>query len=151
MNNLIAAIDPGKTGAIALLYSDLSLYIEDMPIFGKEVSGTGLAATFKEFTPTHIYIESVNSFGMGRQSAFNFGQGLGVIKGVIGTLQIPYSLVTPSKWKQHFNLSRDKDASRAAATRLFPNNAEQFAKKKDDGRAEAALLALWAHEKGKKR
>ena len=79
MNNLIAAIDPGKTGAIALLYSDLSLYIEDMPIFGKEVSGTGLAATFKEFTPTHIYIESVNRFGMGRQSAFTFGQGLGVI------------------------------------------------------------------------
>tara|TARA_R100000664_G_scaffold29927_1_gene42124 strand:- start:1303 stop:1758 length:456 start_codon:yes stop_codon:yes gene_type:complete len=151
MNNLIAAIDPGKTGAIALLYSDLSLYIEDMPVFGKEVSGTGLASTFKEFTPTHVYIESVNSFGMGRQSAFNFGQGLGVIKGVLGTLQIPYSLVTPSKWKSHFNLGRDKDAARAAATRLFPNNANQFEKKKDDGRAEAALLALWAYEKGEKR
>ena len=148
---MLAGIDPGKSGAIALLYQDFTLYIEDMPIFGKEVSATGLSATFKEFTPTHIYIESVNSFGMGRQSAFNFGKGLGVIKGVLGTLQIPYSLVTPSKWKSHFNLGRDKDAARAAATRLFPSNAEQFAKKKDDGRAEAALLALWAYEKGEKR
>ena len=141
---MICGIDPGKTGAIALLYCDLSLYLEDMPIFGKEVSGTGLAATFGEFTPKHIYIENVNSFGMGRQSAFNFGQGLGVIKGVLCTLQIPYSLVTPGKWKRHFNLSRDKDAARAAATRLFPKNANQFARNKEDGRAESALIALFA-------
>jgi len=148
MNKLIAAVDPGKTGAIALLYSDLSLYIEDIPVFGKEVSAAGIAAIFKEFPPTHVYIESVNSFGMGRQSAFNFGQGLGVIKGVLGALTTPYSSVTPSKWKSHYNLGRDKDAARAAATRLFPQNANQFTRKKDDGRAEAALLALWAHENG---
>ena len=148
---MLAGIDPGKTGAIALLYPDLTLYVEDMPIFGKEVSATGLAATFKEFTPAHIYIESVNSFGMGRQSAFNFGQGVGVIKGVVGTLQIPYSLVSPSKWKSYFNLGRNKDAARAAATRLFPNNAKAFVKKKHDGRAEAALLALWAKETGERR
>ena len=67
---LIAAIDPGKTGAIALLYPDMSLYIYDMPIFGKEVAGNALASIFKEFPPSHTYIESVNSFGMGRQSAF---------------------------------------------------------------------------------
>ena len=32
---MIAAVDPGKTGAIALLYTDGTLYIEDIPIFGK--------------------------------------------------------------------------------------------------------------------
>ena len=148
MNSIIAAIDPGKTGAIALLYPDMSLYIYDMPIFGKEVAGNGLASIFKEFPPTHTYIESVNSFGMGRQSAFNFGQGMGVVKGVLSTLEIPYTLVTPAKWKQHFNLGRDKDASRAAATRLFPQMSDKFERKKDDGRAEATLIALWAKQLG---
>lgn len=141
---MICAIDPGKTGAVALLYPDGTLYVQDMPTLDKEVNGAALAEVFKEFPPTHVYIESVNAWGMGRSSAFNFGQGVGVIKGVLATLQIPYTPVTPGKWKKHFNLKRDKDASRATATRLFPANVNDFKRKKDDGRAEAALIALYA-------
>jgi crossover junction endodeoxyribonuclease RuvC len=149
MNNpLILGIDPGKTGALAFLYSNRALFIEDMPAIGKEVNGALTADMLREFTPTHAYIEAVNSFGMGRQSAFNFGQGVGVIKGVLGALAIPYSNVTPTKWKKEFSLNRDKNASRLAAIRLFPDNAGQFARKKDDGRAEAALIALWGRRHG---
>jgi crossover junction endodeoxyribonuclease RuvC len=146
---VIAAIDPGKTGAIAMLYPvDGRLFIEDMPVFDKDLNGAAIAAIFKEFTPDHVYLESVNSHLMGRQSAFNFGQGFGVIKGVLATLAIPFTLVTPSKWKGHYSLGRDKNAAREAATRLFPANAELFQRKKDDGRAEAALIALWGKEQG---
>ena len=150
---MIAAIDPGKTGAIAMLYPvdypvDGRLFIEDMPVFDKELNGAAIAAIFTEFTPDHIYLESVNSHLMGRQSAFNFGQGFGVIKGVLATLAIPFTLVTPAKWKGHYNLGRDKNAAREAATRLFPHNADQFERKKDDGRAEAALIALWGKSQG---
>jgi len=145
---MIAAIDPGMKGAIALLYDDNTLYIEDMPTLDKEVNAAAVSGIFVEFPPDHVYLEFVNGWNMGASSAFNFGQGMGVLKGVIATLEIPYTMVPPAQWKKHYHLSRDKDASRAAATRLFPKNAELFKRKKDDGRAEAALLALYAREKG---
>ena len=140
---MIAGIDPGIKGAVGLLYPDGTAYVYDMPVFSKEVNAAALASIFREFPPDHVYIEAVNSFGMGRQSAFNFGQGCGVIKGVLATLRIPFTQVSPSKWKKHFNLGRDKDESRAAATRLFPALASEFVRKKDDGRAESILIAKW--------
>ena len=140
---MIAGIDVGLKGAIGLLHGDGATYVYDMPVFSKEVNAAALADIFREFTPDHVFIEAVNSFGMGRQSAFNFGQGVGAIKGVLATLEIPFTPVSPSKWKKHFNLGKDKNESRAAATRLFPTLAFEFARKRDDGRAEAILIATW--------
>jgi hypothetical protein len=40
-------------------------------------------------------------------------------------------------------VSRDKGAHRAAAQNLFPQQASAFARVKDDGRADAALLVAW--------
>tara|TARA_R110000751_G_scaffold264535_1_gene363599 strand:+ start:541 stop:993 length:453 start_codon:yes stop_codon:yes gene_type:complete len=144
---MIAAIDPGKTGAIALLYQDGSLYVEDMPIFTKEINGYAIAQIFREFPPRHVYTESINSFGMGRQSSFNFGQGYGVLIGVMSAMKIPYTKVSPAKWKRDLGLSKDKNEARAMATRLYPKRAEKFKRKKDDGRAEAVLIAHWAKQR----
>jgi hypothetical protein len=36
-----------------------------------------------------------------------------------------------------------KDASRMRAMELFPSKAELFKRAKDDGRADAALIAYW--------
>jgi len=140
---MICGIDVGLKGAVAMLYPEGTLYVEDMPTLGKEVNGAALANIFKEFPPSHVFIESVNSHLMGRQSAFNFGQGVGVIKGVLGALTIPYTLVTPAKWKSDLKLVKSKDAARALATNQFPLNADNFKRKKDDGRAESALIAVW--------
>jgi hypothetical protein len=41
------------------------------------------------------------------------------------------------------NLSKDKELSRAMAIKTWPSMAEFFKLKKHDGRAEAALMALW--------
>ena len=140
---MICGIDPGMTGAIALLYQNGFSEIHDMPVIGKGVDGREVAAILTEFRPDHIYIERVNAFGMGRTSAFNFGHGHGVLIGVMQTLDIPHTLVMPQAWKKHFGLSRNKDESRALATRLFPAIADQFKRKKDDGRAEAILIAKY--------
>jgi crossover junction endodeoxyribonuclease RuvC len=145
---MIAAIDPGKTGAIALLYPCGFLDIHDMPVIDKEINARAIADLFGEFTPEHIYIESVNSHKMGRQSAFNFGQGVGVLKGVMAAMEIPWTPVAPSRWKKHFSLGRDKGVSRSTATRLFPKFGHYFKRVKDDGRAEAALIALWGEKNG---
>ena len=144
---MIAGIDVGLKGAIGLLYENGTAYVYDMPVFSKEVNAAALATMFREFPPDHVYMEAVNSFGMGRQSAFNFGQGCGAIRGVLATLEIPFTPVSPSKWKKSFNLGKDKDESRAVATRLFPSLASQFVRKKDDGRAEAILIAKWGEKK----
>jgi Holliday junction resolvasome RuvABC endonuclease subunit len=148
---MIAGIDPGKNGAIALLYADGTVYVEDTPSLNKEINGAAIASLLNEFTPEIAVIESVNSFGMGRQSAFNFGQGVGVFKGVLAALEIPYVEVTPAKWKRFYNLSSDKDDARAAAIRLFPSKADLFKRKMDADRAEAALIALWYQQAGIKR
>ena len=39
--------------------------------------------------------------------------------------------------------SAGKDASRMRAMELFPSKAELFKRAKDDGRADAALIAYW--------
>jgi crossover junction endodeoxyribonuclease RuvC len=140
---MICGIDVGLRGAIALLYPTGPSFVYDMPALQKEINGAVLSGMLTEFRPDHIYLETVNSFGMGRQSAFNFGQGCGVIKGVIAALQIPFTPVSSTVWKKHFKLGRDKDQSRAVATRLFPELSSEFARKKDDGRAEAILIAKW--------
>jgi crossover junction endodeoxyribonuclease RuvC len=74
---------------------------------------------------------------------FTMGRGLGTWEGVLAGLGIPYELVTPQRWKKALmdGMGKDKDASRLQAIRLFPAIAGQLARKKDDGRADALLIA----------
>lgn len=143
---MICGIDPGAKGAISLLYNDGTAFVYDMPMLGKEVNASEVASILREFKPEHVWLEQVNSFGMGRTSAYNFGQGVGILKGVMATLEIPYTLVTPQKWKKHFGLSKEKDHSRLLATRMYPSMADKFIRKKDDGRAEAILISRYGSE-----
>ena len=55
---------------------------------------------------------------------------------------IPTIHVSPGKWKKHFGLTSDKEKSRALAIATWPQS-DHFRRKKDDGRAEAALTALY--------
>lgn len=142
---MICGIDPGAKGAIALLYPDFA-EVYDMPMLGKEVNGSEVAAILTQFPPDHIWLEKVTAFGMGRTSAYNFGFGCGVLNGVFQTLKIPYTLVTPQKWKKKYGISKNKALSRQLATRLFPAIADQFKRVKDDGRAEALLIARYGSE-----
>jgi crossover junction endodeoxyribonuclease RuvC len=52
-------------------------------------------------------------------------------------------MVTPRKWMKDLKLSGGKDANRQRAAQLFPAYAASFSRVKDDGRADAALLAYW--------
>jgi crossover junction endodeoxyribonuclease RuvC len=81
--------------------------------------------------------------GTGATSAFSFGRGFGVVEGVLAALFIPHTLVRPQSWTKALGVSRDKGSHRAAASRLWPQHADLFARAKDDGRADAALLCHW--------
>jgi crossover junction endodeoxyribonuclease RuvC len=61
----------------------------------------------------------------------------------LAALGVPVTLVTPNEWKRSFRLGPDKNEARLIAARLVPLSAARFSRVADDGRAEAALLALF--------
>jgi crossover junction endodeoxyribonuclease RuvC len=138
-------IDPGISGAVAFYFPDqragISAY--DVPIVGKEINASALFDLIHQYAPDLAVIEIVHSMPkQGVASSFNFGMSYGIAKGVVGSLHIPTINVAPTKWKKHFGLTADKEQARALAISTWPFS-EHFRRKKDNGRAEAALLALY--------
>jgi crossover junction endodeoxyribonuclease RuvC len=141
-------IDPGINGAIALLDTDGTLVdVYDMQCAGGAVSAQLLAAAENwadHTTYGTVIIEDVASMpGQGVSSTFKFGRSKGVVEGVFAALGRPIVYITPAKWKRDLRLTKDKGACRQRAVELWPHKAALFARVKDDGRAEAALIAHW--------
>ena len=148
---IICGIDPGQTGALAF-YSNVSrsvVALYDMPVMarlhgkGQEVNASELCSLVMNHKPDEAILELVSAMpGQGVVSMFHFAEGYGIIKGVLATLQIPYSGVTPQKWKKAAGLSgKDKDASRTLAIQQHPEVADMLSRKKDCGRADAIHIA----------
>lgn len=139
-------IDPGSvSGAMAFYFPSHPDVItaEDLPTMDGELDAAELANRIRQMNPDFAMVEKVGTMPkQGISSAFNFGFGCGQINGVIAALGIPVHYVTPNKWKKACALDADKEKSRAAAIRLWPSS-EHFKRKKDHGRAEAALLARY--------
>lgn len=139
---MIVGIDPGLTGAIACVTGTELMFVEDMPNFDGRVDTQRLRAILDLSGIEMVVIENVHSMpGQGVASSFKFGRALGAAEGVVGGLYYPHVRLTPQKWKQTMGLiGKDKDASRGLARELWPGT-KFFDRKKDDGRAEAALIA----------
>ena len=142
----ICAIDPGLTGAVAFYFPEQdAISVYDMPVVDKDVDAASLAEMLRRLKPDFAVVEKVSSRpGEGVSSAFKFGGVYGIVRGVIAALGVPMRLVTPQRWKKSMGLDADKEKSRAMALRKWPSRSELFARKKDHGRAEAALLGLYA-------
>lgn len=148
----IVGVDPGCYGALALLIDGRLERVADMPIVkirrGRsdkaEIEGFGLAALLCEMAPDIVCVEQVGGVtGQSASAAFNFGRAAGAPEYQAIAFGIRVERAAPQVWKRGLKLNSGKDAARAAAMRLFPKNAEYFRRKKDDGRAEAALIAYW--------
>jgi crossover junction endodeoxyribonuclease RuvC len=149
---MIVGVDPGKTGAVALLDSTGQLVtVADMPVIWKIVSPALLAEIVHNWIDPFTdppygtaVIEDVHAMPkQGVSSVFSFGRALGVTEGVLAAEGFAITYVSPAKWKRTLGLSSDKGASRRRATELWPDMAGSFKRVKDDGRAEAALIAYW--------
>ena len=167
---MIIGIDPGLTGALALMDHNGLKDCKDMPVM---VRGTGtgavknqvdpgaLAAIFREWLKDHskneviVIIESQGVIRLpgnkmlGGSSAFSLAHTAGIIEGVVATLNIPREFVPPATWKKALDLSAkgsDKKAlARAMAQRLYPE--ADFHLAKSHNRAEACLIARYGHIK----
>jgi len=151
---MILGIDPGLSGAIAWVSDDGHLIrVADMPTVEvngkKKVSPQMLVALLEDYDDAKmVAIEDVGVFlGNGAVSMFNFGYSAGILAGVCAGLRMPTSFYRPSVWKRAAGVPADKGAARQMAQRFWPG-CRDFDRAKDDGRAEAALLARWVATKG---
>jgi len=154
----IIGIDPGLSGAIAILEDSKIKELFDMPVMpdGKknkrQLNSALLVKLLKDniesLENTVMVVEQVNAMpGQGVTSMFNFGQTFGAIKGICAALGLPIFLVRPAKWKKHFELiNSSKDASRTKAIEMYPFFSEQLSKKKDVNKSDAILIARYYSE-----
>jgi crossover junction endodeoxyribonuclease RuvC len=149
---LIVGLDPGLSGGIALLGLDGALKVLDMPTVeidrgGKarrEIDTAALADLLRDAGAAHAWLERVASRpGQGVASMFAFGRGVGQIEGVLAALRLPMSYVTPQAWRKALRVPDGKDGSRLRASQIMPAYAGEWRRAKDDGRAEAALIAMY--------
>ncbi len=121
-------IDPGKSGAFAYLpggaanYSTLEVDFIKLSETEYDVA-KWLFARRKQICFAILERVSTNPRD-GKVSAFKFGTSYGFCRGLLTAARIPYEEFTPKTWQTKMKcLTRgDKNVSKAAALRIFPNS-----------------------------
>jgi crossover junction endodeoxyribonuclease RuvC len=157
-------IDPGLSGAVALINPGGSVeWTEDTPTYekgggakGRELDLEGMRLILDtasmalgfgdqltvviEDIPirTTDQISALSTSKLARSQAYWEGMVIGMRLGAL-------ERVAPQRWKREMNIPArsEKGVSRQKAMALFPDAQRLFARVKDDGRAEAALIAEW--------
>jgi crossover junction endodeoxyribonuclease RuvC len=151
--SLVVGIDPGFSGAIALI-EGTQIDVYDMPTY-KDAKGRtelNLPELLRFLVPPDgppplAVLERVSAMpGQGLSSTFRFGQQFGALQTALAGHGYRVIEPTPAQWKRHFGLSSKKDVSRRLASQHFPQLTHLLARKKDDGRAEALLLAEYGRQ-----
>jgi crossover junction endodeoxyribonuclease RuvC len=169
----IIGIDPGLSGAIALINADTGelFDVTDMPTStvtsakGKKsrtLDGAALIETLADYIDhaespdrVQIVIEKQSTRpGLSATSVFTTGYGYGLLLGISAASGGHVRTIRPQEWKATHNLigaggdlkgaartRAIKLASREKAMGRFIHHADMFKRAKDDGRAEAALIA----------
>ena len=159
MSAPVIGIDPGLSGAIAVISGNYYA-VHDMPVIpaGKgafvkrAVDLEAVARILRESTSVfgkdhvgRVVIERVNAFpGQGVSSMFSLGMSFYGVAGVAAGIGLRVDLVGSAEWKRHFELDSDKEKSLTMARFRFP--LVELSRKKDHGRAEALLIALYGKE-----
>jgi len=167
---LVAGIDPGVSGAIAIYCTDTKtlLSVEDIPTWYETVGKkkrkrldtlalTDLFDMMKMLGVELVVMEAVG--GRPRQSAsagFVFGYTVGVLYSSILHAKIMLETVAPQEWKKLLRIpgkanGKDKDEKKKASgdimrrvAELFPNDTDKFKGPKGGyfmDRADAAMLS----------
>ena len=154
----VIGIDPGLSGAIAILENNKVLILFDMPVMSegkknkRQLNSAQLVNIIKENIMKDeeitVVVEQVNAMpGQGGTSMFNFGQTFGAIKGVCAALNLSIFFVRPSKWIKHYELiNSSKDSSRTKVIEMYPSLSNQLSKKKDVNKSDAILIARYYSE-----
>lgn len=167
---LYIGIDPGFTGAVAVIDTDFDMVsfwdtptaqvktaprrktVQDVlenrkPKHGvkQEYLPSQMAVILRDLKDAncHVWLEKVGAMpGQGVTSMFRFGVGFGLWQGIIAALELPMTLVTPQAWKKEIMVAvSDKDATRIKAQSLYPSCVKDLCMIKHQGRADALMIA----------
>jgi crossover junction endodeoxyribonuclease RuvC len=144
-------VDPGISGGLAIVGSTADgnrivvVDVIDVPTVGTSARVAAVRDFITRHAPTLALIERAQAMPrQGASSGFKYGRATGALEAAIMLCAVPVEFAEPSAWKQHFHLpGKDKERARQRALELFPAAHALIARKKDHGRAEAALIALY--------
>lgn len=152
-------IDPGVTGAIAMIYGDTrEVVIHPMPIQAKRSGNKNEIAAAQLFAllPANpggsmVAIEQVASRpGQGVAAMFSLGDSFGVVRACIAIYGAQYITITPQSWKKFAEIppKSAKEYSVTRALQLYPEVRPIINRKSDHGKADALLIAHFAYMNG---
>lgn len=156
MKTIYIGIDPGTTGAVAII-SEVKITIIDCPPTVAEMAdiirplspNVYIDTTFTEYK---AIIEKVNPYyKSSAKSAFTFGGNFFAWQAILACFLIPYDFVTPRKWQGVMfdsakKLDDTKKQSFERASRLYPSLGTPLKTPRGkilDGRCDALLLATY--------
>ncbi len=146
--------DPGIRGGLAIIevvdaVAPKLVDTIDIPVTGvgakERVDVLAVRDWIAKHRPQHAYIERAQAMPrQGSSSGFKYGRSVGHLEAAVVCCLVPMTIVEPAMWKRHYRLrGDDKESSRQRALQLFPSAHAKFVRKKDHGKAEAALIALY--------
>ena len=147
----IMGIDPGFSGALAVLDSDLKIdFVMDMPILmvGKkrELDEAKLSDIFSRWRLRPMMVGLEKSQTMPNQGIVSSGRYMssyGFLRGLCVGNGIPYHLIQPQSWKKAMmpDMGKEKGASIQKVTQIYPELS--LTTVKDHGIADAVLIARY--------
>lgn len=162
---IIIGIDPGLTGACAVLDAQGVRAVFDLPtmpvpgagpkaLVKRKIDSRALCSLLLKHCPAdaprpQAVLEQVNTMGGANNAVQTQGslmRSLGAIETVLECLRFPVQYVAPQRWKKDLGLGKDKSASLEKARGEHPEISASLARAKDHNRAEAVLLARWGKD-----
>lgn len=161
MNYSCLGIDPGLTGAGVVVDRNGQLITHfDMPVQaaqhgkGQEINPFILCDRIEEAMQAAANVTAPVAFCLlervasmpkqGVSSTFKFGTSYGITIGVLAALGIGTKYARPNDWKKFHSLTKkDKEAALGLCIQNWPDHRGLWARKKDVGRADAALIASY--------
>lgn len=168
---IVIGIDPGVTGAIAMVDRTGFRTVHDLPVAvrsqGKarvhnQVDPWALTRLLREVLQGHdkneivVVLELVNGRpAQDVSTVFSLAHSAGIIEGVIAALGLRLFMEPPHQWKKAVGLGRPagapkldaaqkKEAARQRAIMFYPT--APLSRKKDHNRAEAILIARHGYQ-----
>lgn len=158
---IVVGIDPGLTGAAALVDHNGLLDVFDLPTSSssatsrvtRKLDGAAFAKTLRDVLSRNdasrdavlIVLEDVHVMPKGNAANASLMHTKGVLEGVLATLGHRVELVGSQRWKKLFGIGSDKTLARTTALALYPGAPITLAK--HHNRAEAVLIARYGLRK----
>lgn len=146
-------IDPGASGAAAIL-DDKGALQSVSDLSANPVDYVHLVLNFEGWLDEKVVaIESVHALpNQSTVAGFTFGKNVGMALMTAYSISSDVHHISPTVWKKFFNLQKHVEMTKTAfkhmsvelARRIWPTYETAFAYSKD-GRAEAALIALYEY------